>query len=160
MCLIFHSAYSFYNITLVKLITTSEEQTIRLGEDIGKNLQGGEVLCLKGDLGAGKTTLVKGIAKGMGILEGYQVRSPTFTIVNEYPTQKGALIHIDLYRVKDVQVEEFLGKGVVVIEWAENFPFCTCTINILVEDEKRVFVFEGCKELLEFLKVGSSVELF
>ncbi len=143
----------------MKLFVKSQEDTLRIGEELGKHLKGEEVLCLKGELGAGKTTFVKGIAKGMGLLEGYQVRSPTFTIVNEYPTQKGRLIHIDLYRVKEVQVEEFLGQGVVVIEWAQDFPFCTCVINILMEKDGRVFLFEGCEELLEFLKVAGSVKM-
>jgi tRNA threonylcarbamoyladenosine biosynthesis protein TsaE len=65
-----------------------ERETINFGKEFAKRLKGDEVICLLGDLGSGKTTFVKGLAEGLGIREGYQVRSPTFTIVNEYPTQK------------------------------------------------------------------------
>jgi len=109
-----------------------------LGVYLAQKLKGNEVICLKGELGAGKTTLVRGIAKGLGIKEGYQVRSPTFTIVNEYPTERGKLIHIDLYRVKDFDWSEFVGEGVVVVEWGEGGE---CDLNIEIEitgDRERV----------------------
>lgn len=133
----------------MRIISTSEVETLRLGEVIGRLLKGNEVICLVGELGAGKTTLVKGIAKGMGIFEGYQVRSPTFTLVNEYPTQKGPLIHVDLYRAKDIDLLEFAGKGVLVIEWAEGLDFCQCTIKIEFSQEGRILELFGCEELLK-----------
>lgn len=136
----------------MELFLRSEEETIKLGERIGRTLQGKEVICLVGELGAGKTTLVKGIAKGMGILEDYQVRSPTFTLVNEYPTRKGSLIHIDLYRVRDIDLNEFLGKGVLVIEWGEGLELCQCTIRIDMVEEGRLFTFDGCGELIKALQ--------
>ncbi|MFN3870470.1 MAG: tRNA (adenosine(37)-N6)-threonylcarbamoyltransferase complex ATPase subunit type 1 TsaE [Aquificaceae bacterium] len=135
----------------MRIISTSERETLRLGEAIGRLLKGREVICLVGDLGAGKTTLVKGIAKGMGIFEGYQVRSPTFTLVNEYPTKKGALIHADLYRARDTDLEEFMGKGVLIIEWAEGLDFCQCTIKIEFSQEGRTLEFFGCEDLLKDL---------
>ncbi len=101
-----------------------------LGASIAKNLKKGDVVCLRGPLGSGKTTLVRGIAKGLGIKEGYSVRSPTFTLVNEYPTQRGTLIHIDLYRVPDFDWSEFLGKGILVLEWC-----MTDIYSILIEIE-------------------------
>jgi len=128
----------------MRIISRSEEETLKLGEAIGRLIKGGEIICLVGDLGAGKTTLVKGIAKGMGILEGYQVRSPTFTLVNEYPTKRGPLIHVDLYRAKDIDLSEFLGKGLLVIEWAEGLEICHCTIKIDFCEEGRVLEFFGC----------------
>ena len=114
----------------MEVISSSEKETIEIGRKLGKSLKGNEVICLLGELGAGKTTLVKGIAQGMGLLEEYQVRSPTFTIVNEYPTQKGRLIHIDLYRVDDFDIKELIGQGVLVIEWARNINYCDITISI------------------------------
>ncbi|MCX7990367.1 MAG: tRNA (adenosine(37)-N6)-threonylcarbamoyltransferase complex ATPase subunit type 1 TsaE [Aquificaceae bacterium] len=133
------------------LFSSSEEDTIRLGEKIGHLLKGDEVICLVGGLGAGKTTLVKGIAKGMGIFEGYQVRSPTFTLVNEYPTEKGPLIHADLYRVRELDLSEFLRKGVLLVEWGEGLEICECTIKIEEQEGKRVFDFFRCKGLFKKL---------
>ncbi|MCS7262457.1 MAG: tRNA (adenosine(37)-N6)-threonylcarbamoyltransferase complex ATPase subunit type 1 TsaE [Aquificaceae bacterium] len=135
----------------MQVFSNSEQETLKLGELIASFLKGDEVLCLVGELGAGKTTLVKGIARGMGLLEGYQVRSPTFTLVNEYPTKKGPLIHADLYRVRNLDLWEFVGKGVLVVEWAEGLPFCHCTIRIQILQEGRLLSFSGCQELLEGL---------
>jgi tRNA threonylcarbamoyladenosine biosynthesis protein TsaE len=97
-------------------------------------------------LGSGKTTFVKGLAEGLGIREGYQVRSPTFTIVNEYPTQRGRLIHIDLYRVEDFDVEQFVGEGIVVVEWARNLELCDCILEFLFEGEGRRVVLKFNKK--------------
>ena len=108
-----------------------------LGASLAKGLKGNEVICLKGDLGAGKTTFVKGLARGLGIEEGYQVRSPTFTIVNEYPTERGKLIHIDLYRVRDFDFSEFVGEGIVVVEWKEEGDKCDILVEIEILDDER-----------------------
>ncbi len=113
-----------------ELTVKSPEEMEALGEAFAMSLKGKEVICLKGPLGSGKTTFVRGIARGMGITEGHQVRSPTFTIVNEYPTKKGKLIHVDLYRVPDFDWSEFVGEGVVVVEWGEKGDF-----DIVVEIE-------------------------
>ncbi len=109
-----------------------------LGESLAGNLEGKEVICLKGELGSGKTTLVKGLARGLGIKEGYQVRSPTFTIVNEYPTLRGKLIHIDLYRVPDFDWTEFVGEGILVIEWCEKEENCDIFVEIDIKNGERV----------------------
>ncbi|MCS6957891.1 MAG: tRNA (adenosine(37)-N6)-threonylcarbamoyltransferase complex ATPase subunit type 1 TsaE [Aquificaceae bacterium] len=135
----------------MRLFSSSEEETLRLGELMGSALKGREIICLVGNLGAGKTTLVKGIAKGMGILEGYQVRSPTFTLVNEYPTKKGTLIHIDLYRTRDLDLSEFLGKGVIVVEWGEGLDICQCTILMDIVQDGRIIDFSGCEGLFRAL---------
>jgi tRNA threonylcarbamoyladenosine biosynthesis protein TsaE len=119
-----------------------EKETINFGKEFVGRLKGDEVICLLGDLGSGKTTFVKGLAEGLGIREGYQVRSPTFTIVNEYPTQRGRLIHIDLYRVEDFDVEQFVGEGVVVVEWARNLELCDCILEFLFEGEARRIVLK------------------
>lgn len=136
------------------MFSSSEKETLRLGEAIAGLLRGNEVICLAGELGAGKTTLVKGIAKGMGILKGYQVRSPTFTLVNQYPTRKGILFHADLYRVKDIDLSEFVGKGVLLIEWGEGLEICRCTIRIEILEERRVFDLSDCEELFRELSYG------
>lgn len=140
----------------MRVFSSSEEETLKIGELIGRNLRGAEVICLIGPLGAGKTTLIRGIAKGMGLLEGYQVRSPTFTLINEYPTEKGLLIHADLYRVKDFDLEEFMGRGVLVVEWGEGLQVCTCTIRIEIWQEGRVLDFSECEELATALSYGKA----
>ncbi|MFN7064813.1 MAG: tRNA (adenosine(37)-N6)-threonylcarbamoyltransferase complex ATPase subunit type 1 TsaE [Aquificaceae bacterium] len=131
----------------MRIISSSEGDTLRIGEAIGKAVKGYEVICLLGELGSGKTALVKGIAKGMGILEGYQVRSPTFTLVNEYPTKKGPLIHVDLYRTRDIDLSDLVGKGLLVIEWAEGLQICQCVIRIEFLQEGRLLEITGCEEL-------------
>lgn len=108
---------------MLKLITGSAEETSKIGEQLGRLLNKGNIVCLSGDLGAGKTAFTKGIAKGMGV-EGY-VTSPTYTIINEYEGRL-PLFHFDVYRLNDVEEmhelgyeEYFFGDGVVVIEWAD-----------------------------------------
>ncbi|WP_333783966.1 tRNA (adenosine(37)-N6)-threonylcarbamoyltransferase complex ATPase subunit type 1 TsaE [Thermocrinis sp.] len=127
-----------------EIMCKSEEDTIALGKNFAKRLKGKEVICLIGDLGSGKTTFVKGLAQGLGIEEGYQVRSPTFTIVNEYPTKKGKLIHVDLYRVDNFDVEFFLGEGIVVIEWAKDLSLCDYILEFHFEKNGRKIVLKRC----------------
>ncbi|WP_057489915.1 tRNA (adenosine(37)-N6)-threonylcarbamoyltransferase complex ATPase subunit type 1 TsaE [Streptococcus orisasini] len=99
----------------------NEKQLLAFGEKIGQKLKAQDVLILTGDLGAGKTTLTKGIAKGLGIKQ--MIKSPTYTIVREY---EGRLpfYHLDVYRIGDdpdsIDLDDFLfGDGVTVIEWGE-----------------------------------------
>ena len=108
--------------------TTSEDATIQLGRDIAKQLPKQAVVLLIGNLGAGKTTLAKGILEGLGVAELDDVTSPTFTLIQEYRGGRLPLLHVDLYRlddpreVDDLGLEE-LGSGTVVaIEWAEKLP--------------------------------------
>jgi len=103
--------------------TFSSKDTVKLGQKLGAILRGGDVLCLSGNLGTGKTALTTGIAHSLGV-EGY-VTSPTFTIVNEYNSTI-PFYHFDVYRVADpdemyeIGFEEYIyGNGVVVIEWAD-----------------------------------------
>jgi tRNA threonylcarbamoyladenosine biosynthesis protein TsaE len=95
-----------------------------LGQALGRHVQAGDVLLLKGDLGSGKTTLTQGIAKGLGI--GAVVNSPTFVLINEYTDGRIPLYHMDLYRLQDpaelddLGLEDyFFGQGVCVVEWPE-----------------------------------------
>ncbi len=117
----------------------TEEETIACGRELGKRLVPGSIVALKGSLGAGKTTLVKGIASGLGIED--EVTSPTFTIISEYEGSM-PLYHMDLYRIasleefEDLGSDEMLfGRGVCVIEWSEKVesilpPHITVTITV------------------------------
>jgi tRNA threonylcarbamoyladenosine biosynthesis protein TsaE len=106
-------------------ISHSPAETEALGEAWGRAAKRGLVIALSGDLGAGKTQLVKGLARGLGITT--RVHSPTFTLVNVYPGGRLALFHLDLYRLETKEqilstgVEDYLRPdGVTVIEWAER----------------------------------------
>lgn len=104
-----------------KRISKSSEETSLLSEKLGGLLQSGMVLTLEGDLGAGKTTFTKGLAKGLGITR--NVNSPTFTIIKEYQGGRLPLYHMDVYRLGDQEEdlgfdEYFEGSGVTVVEWA------------------------------------------
>ena len=101
------------------------EDTFRIGETMGKNAMPGEVLCLSGNLGVGKTVFAKGFAKGLGIEEA--VNAPTFTILREYDGGRLPLYHFDTYRLEDAEemeevgLDEYLfGEGVCLIEWPER----------------------------------------
>lgn len=102
----------------------SEEETRKLGYETGKNATKGQIYCLKGDLGVGKTVFTKGFAMGLGIKE--HITSPTFTIVNEYHSGRLPFYHFDVYRISDPEEmfeigyeEYFYGDGVCLVEWAE-----------------------------------------
>jgi tRNA threonylcarbamoyladenosine biosynthesis protein TsaE len=132
--------------------TTSAGKTRQLGESIAKRLKANDVIALCGELGAGKTTLIQGIAKGLGIKN--WVTSPTFTIINEF-TGKIPLYHVDLYRLnnineaEDIAIEEYFNKGgITVIEWAEKIKeiLHDNTIKIamkIVSENKRSIKVEG-----------------
>lgn len=107
-----------------RLFTSSEEETEACGRELAKRLGPGSVVALYGDLGAGKTAFVRGLAQGLGIRE--SVSSPTFTIVNEYPG-KIPLFHFDMYRLRDerelfdIGWEDYLDRGgVCALEWSER----------------------------------------
>jgi tRNA threonylcarbamoyladenosine biosynthesis protein TsaE len=108
--------------------TSSEEETIALGERLAGEFPARQVVLLIGPLGAGKTTLAKGIVKGLGAAEPDEVSSPTFTLIHEYGTQ-GRVYHIDLYRLDELHEVNTLGldelfdrEAIVLIEWGERFP--------------------------------------
>ena len=103
----------------------SENETMKLAQSFSKFLRSGDIICLMGDLGAGKTTFIKGVAKGLNINPNI-VSSPTYVLMNEYKG-KFPLYHFDLYRLNDMQeiidigYDEFLyGQGVSALEWAEH----------------------------------------
>jgi len=109
----------------VTIISPTPQETERIGSLLGTMLIPGDVIALSGELGSGKTTLVRGLAQGMGF-SGEEVASPSFTLVNEYDGPL-PLFHIDLYRLKDagelheIGYEEYISEaGVAVIEWADR----------------------------------------
>ncbi|MCP4648986.1 MAG: tRNA (adenosine(37)-N6)-threonylcarbamoyltransferase complex ATPase subunit type 1 TsaE [PVC group bacterium] len=134
--------------------TNSAEETIALGGKISRVLKPDSVIALSGNLGSGKTTLVKGIAEGLGI-DRKNVISPSFTLIREYQSKRMNLFHCDLYRLDDLQQISFLGlddyfsrEGVLVIEWAKKaeglLPDDHLNIDISpVSESKRKFKFSA-----------------
>ena len=119
------------------IVTESPRETIELGYRIGSMLRGGEIIALTGQLGAGKTHLIKGIAAGAGAEDSGSVNSPTFVIVNEYQGRLD-IFHIDAYRLESIAEFEVLGfddycypNSVVVIEWADKIEAALGTIDYI-----------------------------
>jgi tRNA threonylcarbamoyladenosine biosynthesis protein TsaE len=126
-------------------ITGSIEETKDFGRNLAKRLKSGDILALSGPLGAGKTTLIQGIAEGLGVKG--PVTSPTFILINEYPA-KIPLIHLDLYRldsenqIEDLGMEEYFERpAIMVVEWAEKLgallPSNAIKVDIEVLGENR-----------------------
>ena len=125
----------------------SPDETLRLGEQWGREAKAGWVIGLTGDLGAGKTQLVKGIARGLGIKS--RIQSPTFTLIHEYRDGRLPLYHIDLYRLDTAEQVVAAGlepyfyqtDGVTVVEWAERYPmkeYRDVRIDAVGENERRI----------------------
>jgi len=108
-------------------LTNSEAETSAAGRELAGTLTAGAVVLLRGDLGAGKTAFVRGMAEGLGIAPG-EVTSPTFTLVQEYRGGRLPLYHVDLYRLRPVEADDLgldeitLAGGVTAIEWPERLP--------------------------------------
>ena len=135
--------------------STSAGETQALGERLGALLEPGDVLVLTGDLGAGKTAFVRGMARGMGL--DCRVSSPTFTIVNEYLGER-ELIHFDMYRLSDADElfdigwEDYLNRGAVcAVEWSENVQDAffgdetVVRIEKLGDSRRKITIEEGGK---------------
>jgi tRNA threonylcarbamoyladenosine biosynthesis protein TsaE len=147
------------NANTLEFFSRSPEQTHRLGMRIGSQLKQGDILCLSGELGSGKTTLVKGIAQGWGSLD--EVTSPTFVIVNVYRKPDGeTMYHLDAYRLQnayeaeDLDIEQMIEDGILVIEWPahidEAIPQDRLTIQMQwMTDEQRRMVFQNHGERYE-----------
>ena len=124
-------------------ITHSAEATIALGRELAAQLRGLPMVILHGDLGAGKTTLVKGIAEGLQAASQEDVTSPTFTLVHEYRGPEATLYHVDLYRIDTERELATLGLdelfaedgNLVLLEWGEKFPrlLAECDAEIQIE---------------------------
>ena len=130
----------------------SEQETFLLGREIGQQLQPPRVILLYGELGSGKTVLVRGLADGLGMTDPSLVRSPSYTLVNEYPGENMIIYHLDFYRLDSLRdfysigLEEILASpAIVIIEWAEKLllevedPF---PIRIRVDPETGTRHFE------------------
>ncbi len=147
-----------------EIISLSAQQTWEIARSIGEKLRQGDVLALSGELGSGKTCFTGGLARGLGVDEKYQITSPTFTLINEYPARH-RLYHFDVYRIKDYDefedlgYEEYLGsEGVVVIEWAEKIakrlPVNTLwiTFEYLDENDRKIIIKGPENRLKELMK--------
>lgn len=123
----------------------SPEETLHIGEKVGKKLKGREIVLLSGELGAGKTLLTKGIAAAVGI-DVNEVVSPTFTIMNRYEGRL-SLYHIDLYRLGEnlkqtaaalPEIDDHIDEGIIVIEWAQFLPGFYFNLKNSIKIEIRV----------------------
>ncbi|HPC36402.1 MAG TPA: tRNA (adenosine(37)-N6)-threonylcarbamoyltransferase complex ATPase subunit type 1 TsaE [Candidatus Marinimicrobia bacterium] len=142
---------------ILQLISRSTDETIRLGEMLATCLKPGTVVALIGELAAGKTTLIKGICRGLGVTR--PIESPTFTLVNEYP---GSIYHIDCYREQrltewlELGINEYLySDGITLIEWADRIkpllPETTLFIDMrqnFNDDTVRYLEIQGSPNLI------------
>jgi tRNA threonylcarbamoyladenosine biosynthesis protein TsaE len=126
-----------------EFITHSPEETIALGRTLASSLQPPKLVLLRGDLGAGKTTLIKGIAEAFQAANEDEVTSPTFTLIHEYRGPRANLYHIDLYRVDTARQLETLGlddlisdNSILLIEWGEKFARFVRERNVEIAIER------------------------
>ena len=114
----------------------------KLAEKLAAELKGNEVIFLIGDLGAGKTTFTRFLVQALKPTEEVRVTSPTFAVMNVYPTQKGEVYHLDLYRVKNFDITDFEGEGILLIEWADYLknvkPDVVIRFEYLDENRRKV----------------------
>ncbi len=133
---------------MIRFRTTHEEETKRLGSEIGALLVPPSAVLLIGELGSGKTVLARGIFQGLGV-DPSLVRSPSFSLVNEYPSTRGPVFHIDLYRLdkasdfESIPLEDILTETTItVVEWADKLSFAVAhsiQIEVTAEDCSRSF---------------------
>ncbi|MBK8418659.1 tRNA (adenosine(37)-N6)-threonylcarbamoyltransferase complex ATPase subunit type 1 TsaE [Candidatus Villigracilis saccharophilus] len=154
----------------IEFFSRSPEQTRRIGMRLGSLLTAGDVICLQGNLGAGKTTFVQGLAQGWGTID--SVSSPTFVIVNQYRRANGGLIfHLDAYRLESVpEAEELdfdvmLADGALIIEWPEKLdgliPADRLWINLdYMADEHRQMRFNAHGKRYDILLDGIRQSMF
>jgi tRNA threonylcarbamoyladenosine biosynthesis protein TsaE len=139
-------------VASLEFVTKSSEETIQRGREIGAQLKAPVLVLLTGDLGAGKTTLTKGIASGLGAAKEDDVTSPTFTLVHKYEGCSRAY-HIDLYRIGDFHDFETLGledvfaeNAVVIVEWPDKlnlrtgWPTVRIRLEHVSEDSRRILI--------------------
>jgi tRNA threonylcarbamoyladenosine biosynthesis protein TsaE len=150
----------------VDFVSRSPEQTRRLGLRMGTLLRRGDVLCLEGDLGSGKTTFVQGLAQGWGSVDA--VTSPSFVLANQYRRPEGSLMHhLDAYRLEsvaeaiDLDLDAMLAEGILVVEWADHIKKALPPDNLVisfswVNEEQRSMLFlpngERYKKMLDEFK--------
>ncbi len=137
----------------MKYISYTTEETEEFAAKLAKTFCGGEIITLDGDLGAGKTAFVRGIAKGLGLKD--RVSSPTFTIVNEYRNGTIPVFHFDVYRISssdemyDIGWEDYISQNaVVVVEWSVNISDILDMEHITVTISKDLSVSEQYREIV------------
>jgi len=151
----------------VEFVSRNPDETRRIGARLGASLQPGDVICLQGDLGAGKTTFVQGVAQGWGSMD--SVSSPTFVIVNEYRhSGQGILFHMDAYRLgsaleaEQLDLDSMLADGALLIEWPERIdglvPAERLWINLehIGEEERKMKFRSAGKRYDELIKIINS----
>ena len=139
---------------MIKIVTKTPQELEYLGSRMAELVAPGDFIALDGDLGAGKTLMTQGMAKGLGVTE--EIVSPTFTIIHEYETGRLPLYHMDVYRLKqpeemyDLGYEEyFYGEGVTVVEWAQIIEpllpdeYLGMEISVVPEGRELSFVRHG-----------------
>ena len=146
----------------MKVISHSVKETLKIGRIIAKNTGPGDIICLFGELGSGKTVLTKGIAEGLGIKK-EKVISPSFVLIRQHKKGKYPLYHFDLYRLTDLgdilglgYEEYFYDKGIAVIEWADRLkgllPEEFLKIKLSVKaDSRRLLEFEAKGKRYKYL---------
>lgn len=132
--------------------TMSPQETFELGKKIGKNAQPGQIICLDGDLGVGKTVFTQGFAQGLGIEE--SVNSPTFTIIQVYDEGRLPLYHFDVYRIGDPEEmyeigyeDYFFGEGVCLIEWSKLIE------ELIPENAATVLIEKNLEKGLDYRQI-------
>ncbi len=157
------------NRSTLRIIAHDAEHMRRLGQQTGQSIHSGIIIKLIGDLGAGKTCFVQGLAKGLDVPEQYAVTSPTYTLINEFPGRL-PLFHVDLYRIHSIEDAEAIGfwdimtpNHVVVVEWADRitdteWPPETLTLHFLTRDDgsRQIELFgSGLQTANLIKKIGS-----
>ena len=134
------------------LDSLSEKETFEIAKKLAEQARAGEVYCLSGDLGVGKTVFTKGFAAGLGITE--PVSSPTFTIVQIYEEGRLPLYHFDVYRIEDIEEMEeigyedcFYGEGVCLVEWADLIK------EILPENRKKILIEKDFEKGFDYRRI-------
>tara|TARA_B100000686_G_scaffold16937_1_gene15775 strand:+ start:123 stop:608 length:486 start_codon:yes stop_codon:yes gene_type:complete len=143
---------------MIQYITQSAEETIEFGKNIGSKLVAGDLVLLFGDLGSGKTCLTQGICQGVGLKKGSYIRSPTFTLINEYQA-KIPIFHVDLYRLEEeaelinLGLEEIIySQAITIIEWAEKLKTDKKPneLNYGIQDRLEIHISSKQETLREF----------
>lgn len=137
---------------MMEKITTCPEETFAFGRELGQQAKAGQIYCLDGDLGVGKTVFTQGFAEGLGITEA--VNSPTFTIMQQYEEGRLPLYHFDVYRIGDIsEMDEigyedcFYGDGVCLIEWSQLIP------EILPEQVIRICIEKDLEKGFDYRRI-------
>jgi tRNA threonylcarbamoyladenosine biosynthesis protein TsaE len=149
----------------MKVVSKSVNETIKIGKEIARNLKSGDIICLFGELGSGKTVLVKGIAYGLGIKRD-KIISPSFVLIREHHQGKLPLYHFDLYRLKSASAifglgyeEYFYDEGVTVIEWADRLKYLLpkeylkINLEVIGETKRKIEITSFGKRYKKLLKL-------